>query len=118
MPEPDVARIAVLRANAIGDYIFALPALDALRSAYPDAEIALPVLPGLREPVPGEAVGDAAGFLDAMRAERFDLALQLHGASTAGPKARTCPARAVLHLGRAAGRCRAERGGGGRAQTC
>ncbi len=102
MPEPDVARIAVLRANALGDYIFALPALDALRSAYPDAEIALlgapwharflagrpapvdrvvalPALPGLREPAPGEVPGDRAGFLAAMRAERFDLALQMHG---------------------------------------
>ena len=29
---PDVARIAVLRANALGDFIFILPALEALRS--------------------------------------------------------------------------------------
>ena len=38
---PDVRRIAVLRANALGDFIFALPALDALRAAYPSAEIVL-----------------------------------------------------------------------------
>jgi ADP-heptose:LPS heptosyltransferase len=38
---PNVRRIAVLRANALGDLIFALPALSALRAAYPSAEIVL-----------------------------------------------------------------------------
>ncbi len=38
---PDVHKIAVLRANAIGDLVFALPAFDALRAAYPRAEIVL-----------------------------------------------------------------------------
>jgi ADP-heptose:LPS heptosyltransferase len=87
--EPDVDKIAVLRANALGDYIFALPALDALRAAYPDAGIVLLGAPwharfltGRPGPVdrvvelppePGEP------FLAAMRAERFDLAIQLHG---------------------------------------
>lgn len=41
----DVRRIAVLRANAIGDLVFALPALDALRAAYHQAEIVLLGLP-------------------------------------------------------------------------
>jgi ADP-heptose:LPS heptosyltransferase len=36
-----VDRIAILRANALGDFVFALPALDALRAAYPTAEITL-----------------------------------------------------------------------------
>src|SRR5437763_32275 len=36
---PDVGKIAVLRANAIGDFLFTLPALEGLRAAYPDAEI-------------------------------------------------------------------------------
>src|SRR5207248_9490209 len=40
-PEPGVERIAVLRASALGDFIFCLPALDALRAAYPRAEIVL-----------------------------------------------------------------------------
>jgi ADP-heptose:LPS heptosyltransferase len=102
MLEPDVGKIAVVRANAIGDFIFALPALDALRSAYPRAElvllgapwhsrfltgrpgpvdrvVSLPALPGVREPGPGELPGDREAFLAKLRAERFDLAIQLHG---------------------------------------
>ncbi|MEV6812548.1 glycosyltransferase family 9 protein [Micromonospora sp. NPDC051296] len=99
---PDVARIAVLRANALGDFIFVLPALDALRSAYPRAEIVLlgapwhaalwrdrpgpvdrvlvvPAAPGIRTPASGEPESSMIDFLAAARAERFDLALQLHG---------------------------------------
>ena len=39
--EPDVHKIAVLRVNALGDFIVALPAIEALRAAYPEAEIVL-----------------------------------------------------------------------------
>lgn len=99
---PDVARIAVLRANALGDFIFVLPALDALRAAYPEAELVLlgapwhaklfrdrpgpvdrvlvvPPAPGIRAPDPGEPESAMDDFLAAARAERFDLALQVHG---------------------------------------
>nr|WP_230417072.1 glycosyltransferase family 9 protein [Micromonospora tarapacensis] len=99
---PDVARIAVLRANALGDFIFVLPALDALRAAYPRAEIVLlgapwhaelwrdrpgpvdrvlvvPPAPGIRAEIAGEPESSMVDFLAAARAEHFDLALQLHG---------------------------------------
>lgn len=102
---PDVARIAVLRANALGDFIFALPALDALRACYPEAELVLigapwhaellrdrpgpidrvlvvPPWDGIRAPGSGElgpSPQTMAAFLDAARLERFDLALQMHG---------------------------------------
>jgi hypothetical protein len=37
----DVCKLAVLRANAIGDYLVSLPAIHALRAAYPAAELVL-----------------------------------------------------------------------------
>lgn len=99
---PDVERIAVLRANALGDFIFTLPALAALRAAYPSAEIVLlgapwhaqlwrdrpgpvdrvlvvPPAPGIRDPGTDETGSGMDDFLAAARKERFDLALQLHG---------------------------------------
>jgi ADP-heptose:LPS heptosyltransferase len=102
----DVRKIAVLRANAIGDFIFALPALESLRAAYPHAEIVLlgqpwhqrfltgrpgpvdrvvivPRQRGVREDreTAGEEDPPEAlkAFFAEMRAERFDLALQMHG---------------------------------------
>jgi ADP-heptose:LPS heptosyltransferase len=98
---PDVRRIAVLRASALGDFVFALPALSALRSAYPAAEIVLLARDWHREllaarpspvdrviPLPRGFVGDdgeplAAGererLMEDLRGEAFDVAIQLHG---------------------------------------
>jgi ADP-heptose:LPS heptosyltransferase len=101
-PLPGVRRIGVLRANMLGDFIFALPALHALRAAYPEAEVVLlgrawhrAFLHGRPGPVhrvlvvPEGAIGDQAGttadpdaiqaFIAAARAEHFDLAVQIHG---------------------------------------
>ncbi len=98
----NVRKIAVLRANALGDFIFTLPALDALRKAYPDAEIVLlgldwhaeflegrpgpvdrvVVVPnGWMEDGPGSEEGtwEMERFYEAMAREHFDLALQLYG---------------------------------------
>lgn len=102
-PIEGIEKIAVLRANAIGDFVFALPALEALRAAYPSAEIVLlaggwhaEFLAGRPGPVdrvlvvPGgehrhEACWTLASeeergrFFAAARGERFDLAIQMHG---------------------------------------
>ncbi|HEX8531900.1 MAG TPA: glycosyltransferase family 9 protein [Cytophagales bacterium] len=104
---PDVRKIAILRANALGDFVVTLPALAALRAAYPDAEITLlgrpwhaaflvpgrtpvdrvavvPVMPGIREEA-GEAedARESEAFFSRMAAERFDLALGFHGRGVA-----------------------------------
>src|SRR5688572_24095727 len=94
-----IERIAVLRANGIGDLIFALPALKALKATYPDAEIVLlaadwqgdfldgrgivdrvvevPYSEGVRK---GPADEVPLGlFFERMAMERFDLAIQIHG---------------------------------------
>lgn len=98
---PGVRKIAVLRANSLGDYAFSIPALDALRAAYPGAELVLlgspwhvralsgrpgpvdrvlvvPPLPGVRTADPDEVDGPDR-LLTELRRERFDLALQMHG---------------------------------------
>ncbi len=100
---PQVAKIAALRANGLGDLVFALPALAALRAAYPEAEIVLlgrawhaefveghvpsvdrtvvvPLAQGIWSP-PGrpDDQEELDRFFATMREEGFDLALQLHG---------------------------------------
>lgn len=101
-----VARIAVLRPNAVGDFVFALPALHALKHRYPGAELVfigqdwharfldgrpgpvdrvevLPPVPGVGAPLETEL--DAAGvecierFVERMRGEQIDIALQMFG---------------------------------------
>ena len=98
-----VHKLAVLRANALGDFIFTLPALEALRAAYPHAEIVLlgkawhkeflkgrpspvnrvvvvPRYGGVgEEPAIEEDEEELARFFQEMKRERFDLALQMHG---------------------------------------
>jgi len=98
----EVLKIAVLRGGGLGDLLFAMPALDALAEAYPEAEIVLLGTPMHRELLqdrPGpvgrvELLPRARGvygsgddddprgtgaFMRRMRAEGFDLACQLHG---------------------------------------
>lgn len=98
-----VRRIAVLRAGGLGDLLFAVPAMQALAAAYPEAEltllgsavaeallpgrhggpdrvIRLPAVPGVGSP-PGAPHDPARieSFVRELRRERFDLALQVHG---------------------------------------
>jgi ADP-heptose:LPS heptosyltransferase len=99
----NVKKIAVLRANAIGDFIFVLPAIRALRETYPEAEIVylgkpwhksflksrpsdidrvivVPVSHGVREEIGIiEKKEEQEDFFKEIRKENFDLGVQLHG---------------------------------------
>jgi ADP-heptose:LPS heptosyltransferase len=95
-----VERIAVLRANALGDLLLALPAIEALKRAYPAAKltllgrewhagflrnrpgpvdevVALPPISGLSCPSDGPAAPEE--LYEDLRTRRFDLAVQMHG---------------------------------------
>lgn len=120
---PGVRKIAVLRANGLGDFIFTLPALDALRQTYPGAQIVLlgkawhrdflnarpgpidrvVVVPAARGVGAAEDTDEDAAelgrFFEAMRAERFDLAFQLHGGGRhSNPFVRQLGARLTIGL--------------------
>ncbi len=121
--DPPPGKIAVLRVNGLGDLMFSLPALDALRAGYPGAEIVLlarqwhqDLLAGRPGPVDRVVVvppalpddGGLGGGADdglsealfaAMAAERFDLAVQLHGGGRhSNPFVRRLEARLAIGL--------------------
>ncbi|WP_447978029.1 glycosyltransferase family 9 protein [Candidatus Nitrospira bockiana] len=101
MTGSDVKKIAILRANGLGDLIFSLPAVESLRVAFPAAEIIWLGAPlhaalfsGRPSPVdrvvvvpPFRGVRDepetdrraVRAFFAAMADEQIDVALQLHG---------------------------------------
>lgn len=92
-------KVAIVRASRVGDFICATPAFRSLRPAMPGAEITLIGLPMVRDLVdrsphldrfvefpgfPGMAEQffephAAVEFFRRMQAERFDLAIQMHG---------------------------------------
>lgn len=96
-----IKKIAILRANALGDMILSLPACEALKATYPEAEI---VLLGRAShysfykdligpvdriiPLPSSLKFDEslfahtsnnAKFIELLKDEKFDLGVQLHG---------------------------------------
>jgi ADP-heptose:LPS heptosyltransferase len=118
-----VRRIAVLRCNALGDYLMTTPALAALRARFPDAELTLlgaawherfltarpgpvdrvrvlPRVDGLAGQPPGAPAADALpAFLAQEREQRYDLAVQLHGGgATSNPLVSALGARRSIGL--------------------
>lgn len=98
-----VCRIAVVRGGGLGDLVFALPAIQALKDTYPDADVTLlgtpahaallagrpgpvsralplPVANGVFQPEHAEPdPAEQAEFFRQAVAERYDLAVQAHG---------------------------------------
>jgi len=99
----NIKKIAILRANALGDFLVTLPAIQAIRSTYPDAEIVLlgkpwhkdflisgrspidrvivvPVMNGIRtEKNETEDRAQQEMFFEEMQKEHFDIAIHFHG---------------------------------------
>jgi ADP-heptose:LPS heptosyltransferase len=98
-----IKKIGILRANALGDFIVTLPAIKAIRSTYPAAEIVLlakpwhteflsagrtpvdrvivvPVKKGIRnEPGQAEDANEVKAFIEEMQREQFDVVLNFQG---------------------------------------
>lgn len=99
----DIKKIAILRANAVGDFIVTLPAIDAIRKKYPHAELVLlgkpwhksflipgrtpidrvitvPVKKGIRdEENEKEDPEELESFFRQMQKENFDIAISFQG---------------------------------------
>jgi ADP-heptose:LPS heptosyltransferase len=123
-PIQGVKKIAVLRANLLGDLMMTMPAFYAVRAAYPEAEIVLlgrhwhlsfmsgrpgpvdrvevvPFISGIYENCCGQedAPEVIEAFFDRMHEQRFDVALQLHGGGRySNPFVRRLGARLTVGL--------------------
>ena len=124
-PADRPARILIVRLSALGDVLHALPVLAALRTRFPDAELAWAVedravgllehrtdldriLPFPRKALSGSLKGlpkpvalarTARGFVKETRAGEYDLALDLQGNLKSGAVTRASGARLRFGLG-------------------
>lgn len=122
--EPTMQRILIVRTSAIGDVVFASPLAAALRRTFPGARIAWVVEPGIDALVaPDPSIDECIvwpkrewslllrrgrllalwrrvrSFRAALRAHRFDVALDLHGLAKSALIARLSGAPRRIGLG-------------------
>jgi len=97
-----VHKIAIVRANALGDFIVTLPAIDAIRHTYPHAEtvllgrpwhqaflkngrnaidrvIVVPRIKGVRDEQPYASPAEVDTFIRQMQEENFDIVINFQG---------------------------------------
>ncbi|HZS02310.1 MAG TPA: hypothetical protein VFE37_26580, partial [Chloroflexota bacterium] len=95
-----VRRILVIRLDLLGDLVFSVPAIRALRAAFPAAELTvltlpytrplLALVPGVdrvlsldvnqyRRPGGWRRLGEAVALVRALRQDGYDLCVALHG---------------------------------------
>ena len=89
-----IKRVIVIRLRSIGDTVLTTPSLIALRRALPDAEIDIlledwvaPLLNGsdIANVIPvGKSLADRVRVARLLRGRRYDVAIDMHGGSTAG----------------------------------
>ncbi|HEX8456438.1 MAG TPA: glycosyltransferase family 9 protein [Pyrinomonadaceae bacterium] len=101
----EVRRVLVVRLRSIGDTVLATPSLHALRRFLPEAEIDLlledwvaPLLQGSPDAsrvltVRRDSTASRLALVRRLRAARYDVALNLHGGSTAALLTRASGAR-------------------------
>src|SRR6478672_10707770 len=119
----DVRRIVVMRPNSIGDFMFALPCLHALKAAYPEAHLlyigrqwhadfladrpgpvdevaVMPPCPGIGHPPDADIDPEPVRrFIDGLRARDIDLAVQIYGGGRyANPFIRRIGARVTVGM--------------------
>jgi lipopolysaccharide heptosyltransferase I len=130
LPHPPAAgRVLVLRLGAVGDVVRTLPAVSALRATYPEAHLAWLVEEPASSMVRGQPwvdevivfpraalradlqrlripslAGSFARFANALRAKRFDLALDFHSILRSALLARASGAPLRVAYGRPFGR--------------
>src|SRR3954447_14890380 len=119
----DVKKIAVLRTGALGDFIVTLPALNAIRAVYTDAEIILlgkpwhkkfllknrtpvdrviivPVKKGVRDELNEvEDAGSIEAFFEQIKQEQLDIAINFQGSGvSANPFIKSLNAKLTVGL--------------------
>jgi ADP-heptose:LPS heptosyltransferase len=107
---PQMRRILIIQLGDIGDVVWSLPALQAVREAYPGAEVAVLLREGSGSLLAAGALppkifevrkklGESLRLIRALRRERFELVFDFRGDERGGYMAflTGAPVRAALH---------------------